>query len=223
MQKLFFAGTLTLVIGAVALACTEPDGTIVAGSPGQAGDETTVTLFGSAGIDPVSRNATEENHRAALTRYGEVRAAVIDAISAGGTAHEVEARVSNVVASSGVFVYRPYVEQYAACRLLEMWLSEDAPAYAHIERHTSTLLRHSNPDASLLLPALTKLRDVWTEARIRAAARETIQRATRWSQKVCPDCHAKEVVGAAGSSPAVSQKRTDVVSAIAALESLAGP
>lgn len=224
MQKLLFASALTIMIAAVTAACTEPDATIVDGAIEQSVDESVITLFGSAGIDRLPNDATERDHRAALKRYGEVRAAVIDAISAGGSVDAIDARVHSVVAESGTYSYRPYLEQYAASRLLELWLKEDAPtAVSWIEAHASTLLRYSNPDASLLRSALTALRQVWPEAEIREAARKTALAARRWSQKVCPDCHEKGGADRVESNTALSRKRAAVIEATDALDLLAGP
>ncbi len=224
MHKLLFATTLTLTLAMATAACTEPDATIVdVPHEDQATREAIITVFGSTDIQELPDNATEADRRNALIRYGQHRASLIDALSSGGAADEVDDRVRSVLQRSEPFPYRAYVEQYAACRMLEIWLTDGRPeALAQIGHYTSTLLRHDNPDASLLLQSLTALRPVWSEERIRNAARKTIVAATRWTERVCPDCHAKDAEGAAVANPALMKKRDAVGEATGALELLAG-
>ncbi|MBT8401814.1 MAG: hypothetical protein KJO98_15145 [Rhodothermia bacterium] len=154
-------------------------------------------------------------------RYGSVRAQLVDILEADDPVHEKSARVDDVLRSQSGSPLAPYLEQFAAHRMLKVLLSETHPSAATVGHYTALLVGNENPDAELIHRALQHLAGEWSSDRLSKAAKSTSIRAREWAARVCADCSSRNTKTT--RNPALLLKHGQVLDAADKLDDFVGP
>jgi len=180
------------------------------------------------GIPDPLRKRTHDVTPQDVTAFGALRVQALQLITSDAPFALRDRSVRALLKENDAFALAHYVEQFAAVRMLQEALREDDNRNIEaIAFYSDILVENESPEADLLLGALTALAGRWTTDRIARAAASTIESGLLWTEKVCPGCNVRQGKAPddtfAAEDPAVITKRTQIVSAVAGLQTLARP
>lgn len=155
-------------------------------------------------------------------QFGSLRAQLIDILEADSPTHEKSDRIEQMVRSQSGSPLAPYLEQFAAHRMLQQLVDEANPSAATIGYYADLLIRNESPDAELVHRALRHLEGEWPSDRLASAASATSARARKWAARVCEACN-NEKSRKPAHNPGLILKHGRVLEAADKLDDFVGP